>query len=282
MAPDTLEAADTRGVAQPSITYASYTYEHPSWIVRYPHLQRMKLVGGIIAAKPFQSWLDYGAGDGAVAAYTHRFHDLGRGIRTVLYEPWDEIRGEIPLAALPGVEIVGDLGAIGDATFDLITALEVLEHLPLPERIKFYQYLASHLAPGGRCLIEVPVEHGPILLLKEYGRQFLKGRKTEYRLGELVKAALLDAVEDTNGRFNPLDARHSIGPHRGFDTMLFLRELAIIGQVGDVRASPFAWLHAKLNQCILIDFQPVVTDHETIANWIQEFVRTTVKGLPPG
>lgn len=277
MALDATDSAPARSDAPPS--YASYTYEHPSWLVRYPHLKRMRLVSGIITATPVASWLDYGAGDGAVAAYAYRTREF-RPVRTVLYEPWDEIRGQIPSAAIPGVEIVGDLRPLGDARFDLITAFEVLEHLPLPERIRFYQYAASHLEPGGRCLIEIPVEYGPILLLKEYGRQFLKGRRTEYRLAELLKAAFLNAVEDSADRFDPLDTRTSISPHRGFDTTLFLEELAVIGDIASLRPSPFARLPAMLNQCLLIDFRPRVRDVEMIFGWINEFAQTVVKGRP--
>ena len=46
--------------------YASYTYDHPNYFVRYPHRKRNKLVAEKIAEICSKSWLDYGAGDGAL------------------------------------------------------------------------------------------------------------------------------------------------------------------------------------------------------------------------
>lgn len=48
--------------------YASYTYDHPSFLVRYPHRKRNNLVSEKIAEAGSESWLDYGAGDGALLA----------------------------------------------------------------------------------------------------------------------------------------------------------------------------------------------------------------------
>lgn len=268
--------------------YASYTYEHPSLFVRYPHLRRLRLLERIIGSARFGSWLDYGAGDAAIVSHMHRSGRLGEA-RIVLYEPWAEIRSQIRIGNGLDISVVGELGEIPERPFDLVTALEVLEHLPLPERIRFYRLLARQLAPGGRCLIEVPVEYGPILLLKEYGRRVLKGRRSDYRPGELMKAGFLGIVEDSHGRFDPEDGRQTIIPHQGFDTACFLEELSTIGEVVRIWASPFPYLPRSLNQCILIDYRLAERDADAAERRIRAFVKTRAArrrtpprpGMPP-
>ena len=67
---DELFSRDTTGggkkVKEPIPHYASYTYNHPSYFVRYPHRKRNKLLTEEIIRVCPEFWLDYGAGDGAL------------------------------------------------------------------------------------------------------------------------------------------------------------------------------------------------------------------------
>lgn len=244
-------------------TYASYTYEHPSWVVRYPHLKRLQLLADSLQEAPFTSWLDYGSGDGSLF---HRMHLQGSldGVDTVLYEPDLAMREQIFTPNGAQASIISTLDSIGRQTFDVITALEVLEHLPLPERIKFYQVVARHLNPDGRCIIEVPIEIGPVLLLKEYARRFLKDRSVQYRGQELLAAAFLGRVEDIHRRFDIQDSRTFISPHRGFDACRCLDELQRIGAILQIKRSPFPFFPAVLNQCLIVEFRLRLSDPKLI------------------
>ncbi len=51
-----------------------------------------------------------------------------------------------------------------DRTFDLVTCFETLEHVGNLENS--IQNILSRIAPGGKCLISVPIEHGPRGFLK--------------------------------------------------------------------------------------------------------------------
>ena len=241
------------------VYYSSRTYEHKNFIVRYPHLRRLEIVSRSIEELAPNSWLDFGAGDGAV------FRRLAsRGglpdATVVLYEPGPVMRGVLTenLAGIKNVDfrIVASLDEIGDMTFDVVTALEVLEHLPLPERTGFYDFLAGRLVPDGNCLIEVPIEYGPVLFVKEFGRHFLKGRKSEYSFLELLLAGTVGIVRDSKGRYDAADTRLSISPHCGFDLRRFSRELKQIGDIRSAKNSPFPWLPRWLNQCTLLSFKP--------------------------
>lgn len=245
----------------PPLRYSSYTYAHPSALVRYPHIRRLIYLARYIGHARPKRWLDYGAGDAEV----YRFYAQEKAVTATLYEPAAHmlaaaveklggIRGQ-------GFEIVSHLDQI-EGRFDLITVFEVLEHLPLPERITFYRMAAQHLAPGGRILIEVPIEYGPILLLKEFGRRVLKGRKSDYGFGELLASAFLGRVRDIHHRYDRKDARTVISPHHGFDIRRFEREAARIGTITRLLNSPFPWLPGWMNQCRIYEFRLECHDPE--------------------
>jgi SAM-dependent methyltransferase len=244
------------------VTYASYTYDHPNFLVRFPHRRRMEILCGLITRRPITRWLDYGTGDGEVYRYHAEKHDP---VEAVLYEPEAIIaEARANLGRETPHKLVTRPQDI-EGTFDLITALEVLEHLPLPERVRFFQVAARHLTPGGRMIIEVPVEYGPVLLLKEMGRRLLKGRSSEYETGELLAASIRGRIKDVQDRYNPADARTSIGPHHGFDIGRFEREIGRLGTVIAKHNSPLPLLPAWLNQCRIYEFSLECRDPDAIA-----------------
>jgi 2-polyprenyl-3-methyl-5-hydroxy-6-metoxy-1,4-benzoquinol methylase len=165
------------------------------------------------------------------------------------------------------VECVAELDDSG-ARYDLITALEVLEHLPLPERLKFYGFLTRRLAEGGRVLIELPIEYGPMLLLKEWGRRFLKNRVSEYSARELLDAALLAKIHDAHLRYMTNDERTFISLHRGFDLAKLIAELSSFGAIKEIVRSPFQFLPRMFNQVVLFSYEI----HERDISRIEEAV----------
>jgi phospholipid N-methyltransferase len=238
--------------------YASYTYNHPNFLVSYPHRKRNELVAKQIAEIAPASWMDYGAGDGALLDEL-----LGRDAlpeSVTCYEPdagmYSQLADHVSKLGKSdaSIKLAATLPGI-DAQFDLVTALEVLEHLPLPERIKFYSFLATRLKKDGSCLIEVPVEYGPVLLLKEWGRKFIKNRVSGYSFRELANAALLGKILDAHSRYRQHDDRTFISPHQGFDLKRLLIELNTIGSTREVARSPFPYLPRIFNQSLLFSFE---------------------------
>lgn len=101
---------------------------------------------------------------------------------------------------------------------DLVTCFETLEHVGNPDAA--VANIVARLAPGGAGLISVPIETGPIGLVK-----YVAKRATGYRLEEIGASEvgyLSDLVLGRRlGRHRPA-GRAGFGTHFGFDH----RELA--------------------------------------------------------
>jgi len=210
---------------------------------------RYKTAQDTVLAHQPASLLDYGAGDGRLLL------DLlvEEGLTTsniVAYEPVESFRlalhADVQARGLDDrVRVVGDREALADESFDFIACMGVLEHMPLPERLAFYDICDTALTPTGRIFIDVPIEIGLTLLIKSATRMLLKGRKREYDTWTLLRLTLGMKNRDP-GRFDPVDQRTWIQNHKGFDHRLFRDELAHRFTIVREHRTPLALLPAAL------------------------------------
>ena len=207
--------------------YSEQTYDSPYAIVRYPHQARLREgVDFLLEHRP-ERVMDYGAGDGQLIVEA-----LASGLdceQFVAYEPVDSYVRELTEKLRENglsdrVEIVTKLEDLGPEKFDCITCLNVMEHMPLPERDSFYETCERLLQPDGEIFIDVPVEIGPTLAVKAVGRRLLKGRPQEYTMLELARASL-GAIQFDPSRFDASESATWIQDHKGFDYRLFRREI---------------------------------------------------------
>ncbi len=243
-------SAPTRShVSRSPATYRERTYGSPHWLVRYPHQRRMAIAVDAVIAEAPQVVLDYGAGDGELVEQLVASGGVEH-VEVIALEPLPEMNRSITerLAALPGehqVRVVDSVGSLGGRSVDVITCLGVLEHLPLPGRYQFYADVHRLLRDGGLVLVDVPVEVGLSLLIKDLGRRLLKGDVREYSAREMVALVLGRTAWDP-GRYDPSASEGFIVRHRGFDHRLLRRELETQFRIERVIRSPVAALPASL------------------------------------
>lgn len=97
--------------------------------------------------------LDVGSGVGALAAWMADFLDAP--LHLADHDPrLRAVAGE----AFPDAAVHADLDDIACGAFPLVTAMEVIEHIPASEQEQFVAALADRLAPGGLLVVSTPDE----------------------------------------------------------------------------------------------------------------------------
>lgn len=195
------------------VPYERQTLDHPNPVARFAHRARMRRSTRLV--KPYltgsATLLDYGCGQGRFLG------DLapvvaGQPVTLLGYDPHQSARFD-------GYRIVSDPDQIAPETVDVLTSLEVCEHLTASELQTFVDFAGKVLRPNGKLLVSVPIMMGPALLAKELSRSILLRRRTDYAPADLLRAAVMGAPTP-----RALDIKAS---HRGFDwrsTLGALRE----------------------------------------------------------
>jgi SAM-dependent methyltransferase len=131
--------------------------------------------------------LDVGTGDGAL------FRLAGRGIGGIGLDPTLTAPAELSNARLlPGRLPHPD---VPPASFDAITLLAVLEHVPPGEQTAFARECARHLRPGGLVVVTVP------------------SPRVDAILGVLLRLRLVDGLSlEEHFGFDPRDVPRVFAP----------------------------------------------------------------------
>lgn len=136
--------------------YVDYEAEYSDWRGsdrRHEFADVLRIARGHLAGDPGKSvrWLDFGCGAGALLKCLRETGALGG--RTLEVTGHDVGSYADRLRERDGFRILGlaDLAALPDASFDVISMIEVIEHLPEPaEPVKL---AARLLRPGGLLLL---------------------------------------------------------------------------------------------------------------------------------
>ena len=236
-----------RKQAPSGYSYQADTHASPHWIVRWPHQRRFELAIEELARGKPATLLDYGTGD---AYLLERLAQRGQLPRTIAYEPVEELaaqaRSTVERCGLGDrVSVVSTIEDCAGESFDAIACLSVLEHMPLPQRELFYGLCERTLSPAGRVIVEVPVEFGPSLIVKELGRTRLKGRDAEYSASELLRRATGRGGRD-KARYDERNEASWIGTHTHFDHRCLRDEIAQRFELLRTFGSPLPKLPAVL------------------------------------
>ncbi|MCP5395440.1 MAG: bifunctional 2-polyprenyl-6-hydroxyphenol methylase/3-demethylubiquinol 3-O-methyltransferase UbiG [Sphingomonadaceae bacterium] len=159
--------------------------------------------------------IDVGCGAGLLCEPLAR---LGAGVTGVDAAP-ENIAAAEAHATGGGLAIdyrVGELGSLGLGRFDLVTSMEVIEHVA--DKQAFVDLLAAHLAPGGLMILSTPnrTPQSKLLMVEAAERIGMVPRGTHHwsdfitpdELRELLAQAGLAMGEPTGIAFSPLKGLH--------------------------------------------------------------------------
>lgn len=239
------------------------TWDDPNSFKRW--LQRRRIADAlsrIPVGQPIGLIVDYGGGDGFLALHAaSRWPEAA----IVIFEPYTELAqaararlSDIPQAFV--VEHEADLPTGAEIVF----CTEVFEHLPEAETDRALWEINRLLKPGGLLVIGVPVEIGPIALLKGLFRHARRPRAYDGDLPRIVCAALGSAPSDRpNERLGPDRRYHSF--HLGFDHRSLKTRLEAFFGAAQLTGSPVAFAPGWLNAEVYMRFtkperSPIVAD----------------------
>jgi 2-polyprenyl-3-methyl-5-hydroxy-6-metoxy-1,4-benzoquinol methylase len=217
--------------------YRQLTQASPSRIKRFSHRRRLHIAEGFASNGPI---LDYGAGDAELL----RLLASQPGCTAELwgFEPYLIGEARDNLARLVGdrVRLVESFEGLPTQHFDRVYCLEVLEHLPEPLQIQAVRNIGQLMAPGGRCVISVPIEVGPASLAKNVVRLIVRQSHPGTTPMAIMRSVFGRPIVRPDGDY--------ISSHIGFRHQQLEGLLASLNVTVERRTcSPFPWLGSWAN-----------------------------------
>lgn len=165
--------------------YAARTYQSTDPLRALSHGARFRTALSLSTPPNNPHVLDFGGGDGKFLSLLKQ--KTSGQFSGVLFEPYmqREITEEYLL-----LESWDEVVAIAkDRPFDFVSCQEVMEHFTPTRQSEALERIASVLAPSGRLLLSVPVEVGPVALVKNIGRwKYRRNGKEIYNYGNLARS----------------------------------------------------------------------------------------------
>lgn len=223
-------------------SYAAETHQARSRLRRFSHAARFQLATELAAPASGATLLDYGCGDGA---YLARLAEVRPDLKLIAWHPF--VAEQEPLrehlAAHPGIQVPARIDDVESGSIDVVTVLEVFEHLPQRVFELEMDRIERILAPGGRLAVTVPIEVGPGSFGKNLARIATRTVHGGTSAGTMLRAAAGRSVKRPDDDY--------ILSHVGFDHRKFLAMLQARGwEVEQRMTSPLPLVGATLNSQI--------------------------------
>jgi SAM-dependent methyltransferase len=136
-------------------------HQHAYWSWGYRYLGGMHVVKTLCDEESYDSLLDIGCGDGrfirelSAIAPTKRLMGVDYSERAIALA-----KGMNPDLNYRAVDITTN--HLDGQQFDVVTLVEVIEHIPPNELPRFIACAVSFLRPGGRLILTVPHRNNPV------------------------------------------------------------------------------------------------------------------------
>lgn len=135
--------------------------QHAYWSWGYRYLAGMLVARRLCDEESWSSLLDLGCGDGRFISQLSR---EGAG-RSVVGVDYSERAIALARAMNPGLEYrAADIlhDDLDGRQFDIVTLIEVIEHIPPQDLDAFIERAVGFLKPGGRLVLTVPHRNRPV------------------------------------------------------------------------------------------------------------------------
>jgi SAM-dependent methyltransferase len=232
--------------ADSKVEYKERTYASRDPLRRLSHGRRFRLASSLVEVSKDSRVLDFGGGDGAFL--TLLFQQASISFDAVLFEPHMKVSADHNFAHLARWEAV--VSYAKERQFNLVFCQEVMEHFSPQREDQALAQIASVMAPDSRLILSVPVEIGPVALIKNIGRwKYRKNAVDIYSYRNLVKSLLGLPIPDTRCGDDFLS-------HMGFYYKDFKTVLERYFVIDRIIGSPFTRLPPILNSQVFFVCRP--------------------------
>jgi len=146
--------------------YGSKTYGSKDPLRKYSHGSRFEIAASLFNVSENDSVLDFGGGDGAFLNLLHKRVNVT--FDSVLFEPFMDVRGKCNFTITKKWDEVEVVAC--QKLFDIVICQEVMEHFSTHRQVEALNRIASVMTENGILIVSVPVEIGPVALLKNVAR----------------------------------------------------------------------------------------------------------------
>ena len=162
--------------------YDDHTINARNLFARYSHRNRINKIFKVVETySQHGKVLDYACGTGVLVA---------RNPESIIgYEPFMRDRCA---SGLPIYDSLNDIRTF--APFSLICINNLFEHLQFSEIENILTICRDIISENGCILVNVPIEIGPVIILKETNRTFFHKEPGGYTFFEFIKTAFLGIV----------------------------------------------------------------------------------------
>lgn len=223
-----------------------------SVLTRFSHRRRLKTLLQILSPQTYALALDYGCADGWILGELQRKGVITRGVGvdidpsmiTGARKRWEGSGDHLRF-----VQVQEFSSWCHKDCYDLILCLETLEHLG--NRRELIRLFFELLKPGGSLVASAPIEIGPSLIAKQFGR-YLANLRGNYGYETYTYKELFFGLL---GKTERIFSSHrltelSYKGHKGFDYHWVEEELREFFSPLERSFSPFPWLRSWLNATV--------------------------------
>lgn len=234
------------------MSYSQRLLQQGSSLTRLAHSSRFGTVLGLIENRPYTQVLDYGCGDGWLlrTLYDRQLCKTGFGIDVADYMLEACRDMFVDVSGFQFITPDQGLQTIATQSCDLVLCTETLEHVDNP--VKALDDILGYCQPGAQVVISVPIEIGPALLFKQFGR-YLANLKGNYGYETYTSQELFSSVVRWDVSSFPsthTDEAATYRSHKGFDYRKLKGLLATKLVIQRELFSPFPWFGSLLNSTV--------------------------------
>jgi SAM-dependent methyltransferase len=230
------------------VDYERQTLDNPNPIARFAHRTRFKLSKQIVYKLVAENSvvLDFGCGHGRFLNEISSENIIKQNNCKLLgYDPYLQINFD-------NFTVVNDSALIPDDSVDIITCLEVIEHLYDDEIDAFLDFATKKLTQTGKILVTVPIMIGPAIFPKEFFRAILHRSWPTIKFIDVVKSGLFGISAP-----RAIDVKTS---HQGFDWRVTKQKISDVFSLKRLYFSPIPGIGWYGNSQAIMIFEKIGSD----------------------